>query len=133
MRHILWVLFCLTIFAISCKKTNSDFVIQEGTYVGTFQRLTTSGGQISNVTIIISANSWTGQSQFAKYPALCSGTFKVKGANNVTFENTCPWTAEFDWTLILSQDYKIKFVGNKLEISRDYNGAYKDIYNLTKQ
>ena len=133
MRHILSVLLCLPLFIISCKKTNTDFVIQEGTYVGTFQRLTSSGGQISNVTIIFSANSWTGQSEVAKYPALCSGTYKANGANNVTFENACPWTAEFDWSLILSQDYKIKFVGNKLEISRDYNGAYKDIYNLTKQ
>jgi hypothetical protein len=133
MRHILSVLFCLTIFAVSCKKTNSDFVIQEGTYIGTFQRLTSSGGQMSKVTIIFSANTWTGQSQFAKYPALCRGTYNVNDANNITFENACPWTAEFDWTLILSQDYKIKFIGNNLEISRDYSGAYKDIYNLTKQ
>jgi hypothetical protein len=57
----------------------------------------------------------------------------VRKENNVTFENACLWTAEFDWTLILSQDYKIKVVGNTVEISRDYNGGFKDIYNLTKQ
>lgn len=133
MRHILSTFLCLTIFAVSCKKTNSAYLISEGTYVGTFQRLTSTGGQISNVTITFSANNWTGQSQFAKYPALCRGTYKSNGADNITFENACPWTAEFDWTLILSQDYKIKIVGNSIEISRDYNGAYKDIYNLTKQ
>ncbi len=48
--------------------------MQEETYVGTFQRLTSGGGQISNVTIIFSANTWTGQSEFSKYPALCHGT-----------------------------------------------------------
>lgn len=133
MRHILSALFCLTIFTVSCKKANSNFLIPEGTYVGTFQRLTSTGGQISNVTITFSANNWTGQSQFAKYPALCHGTYKANGADNVTFENVCFWTAEFDWTLILSRDYKIKIFSNNVEISRDYNGVFKDIYILTKQ
>lgn len=133
MRLILLNLLFVTLFAVSCKKTNYDFEIREGTYVGTFQRLTSNGGQISNVTINFSANSWTGQSEYVKYPALCRGTYKVTASNNVTFENTCAWTAEFDWTLILSGDYKIKITGNKLEISRDYNGAYKDVYNLIKQ
>ena len=133
MRHIPTILFCLSIFAVSCNKTLSNNLIPEGTYVGTFQRITSTGGEISNVTITFSANNWTGQSQFAKYPALCRGTYKLNSADKITFENACPWTAEFDWTLILSQDYKIKMVGNDIEISRDYNGAYKDIYKLTKQ
>jgi hypothetical protein len=133
MRHIFSALLCLTLLAVSCKKTNSDFLIPEGTYVGTFQRLISGSGQISNVTITFSANNWTGQSQFAKYPALCHGTYKASGADNITFENACPWTAEFDWKLILSQEYKLKIVGSSVEIARDYNGAYKDIYKLTKQ
>ncbi len=123
----------MTFFAVSCKKTTSDLLIPEGTYVGTFQRQTSTGGQVSNVTITFSANSWTGKSQFVKYPALCHGTYNAKGADSITFENACPWTAEFDWTLILSQDYKIKFVGNDIEFSKDYSGAFKDIYKLTKQ
>ena len=133
MRHILTIILCFSIFAVSCKKTLSNYLIPEGTYVGTFQRITSTGGEISKVTITFSANNWTGQSQFAKYPALCRGTYKVNSADKITFENTCPWTAEFDWTLILSQDYKIKMVGSDIEISRDYNVAYKDIYKLTKQ
>lgn len=133
MRHIFSALFTLTLFAVSCKKTNHEFVIPEGTYVGTFQRLTASGGQVSNVSVTFSGNNWTGQSQFAKYPALCHGKYKTKGGDKITFENACPWTAEFDWTLILSQDYKLEVAGNSVEISRDYNGAFKDIYKLTKQ
>lgn len=133
MRHILSALLCLTLFVVSCKKTNTDYVIAEGTYVGTFQRVTSGGAQLSNVTITFSASHWTGKSQFANYPALCHGTYKASGGDNVTFENACPWTAEFDWTLILSQNYKLNIVGNSLEISRDYNGSFKDIYKLTKQ
>ncbi len=89
--------------------------------------------KLSNVTITFSENNWTGQSEFPKYPALCQGTYIANGAGNVTFENPCSWTAEFDWTLILSQEYKLKVVGNDIEISREYNGGFKDIYKLTKQ
>ena len=127
------VLF-LTIFCFtSCKKSSTNFLIPDGTYVGTFQRNTSIAGQISNVTITFSSNSWTGQSQFVKYPALCHGTYTPKGADSISFENACPWTAEFDWTLILSQDYKITIDGRDIEFSKDYNGAYKDIYKLTRQ
>jgi len=133
MRHIFFALFTLTLFAVSCKKVNPEFLIPEGTYVGTFQRLSSSGGEVSNVTITFSGNNWTGQSQFAEYPALCQGKYKTSGGDKITFENACAWTAEFDWTLILSQDYKLVFAGNSIEISRDYNGAFKDIYKLTKQ
>ena len=133
MRQAFSIVFCFTLFAVSCKKTSSDAVIPEGTYVGTFQRLTSEGGQLSNVTITFSENNWTGQSQLAKYPALCRGAYKAGGYNKVTFENACPWTAEFDWTLILSGEYKLSLRGNTIEISKEYNGAFKDIYKLTKQ
>jgi len=136
MRHILFILsffFFLTICTVSCKKSQTNFLIPNGTYAGTFQRQTSSGGQISNVTITFSGNSWTGQSEFAKYPALCHGTYNAKGADSINFENACPWTAEFDWTLILANDYKINIVGKKIELSKDYNGIFKDIYQLTRQ
>jgi len=69
-RHILSALLGLTVFAVCCKKTNSSFLIPDGIYTGTFQRQTSTGGQTSNVTITFSANNWSGQSQFATYPAL---------------------------------------------------------------
>ncbi|MES2774582.1 MAG: hypothetical protein V4722_10375 [Bacteroidota bacterium] len=85
------------------------------------------------MTITFSANSWTGQSQFAKYPALCQGTYNPKGTDSISFENGCAWTAEFDWSLILMGDYKIAISGNDVELSRTYNGAFTDVYKLTKQ
>ena len=127
------VLFLVILYFSSCKKNNSNFFIPEGTYIGTFQRNTSTAGQISNVTITFSANNWSGQSQYAKYPALCHGTYTPKGNDSINFVNACPWTAEFDWTLILSQDYKIIISGKDIEISKDYNGAFKDLYKLTRQ
>ncbi len=136
MRHIILKLsfFFLVTFCISsCKKNSSNFLIPDGTYVGTFQRNTSTAGQISNVTITFSANNWIGQSQYAKYPALCHGTYTIKDNESISFENACPWTAEFDWTLILSKDYKINITGKDIEISKDFNGAIIDIYKLTRQ
>ena len=105
MRYLFFIIFCLTLSFTSCNKSTSNSIILNGTYSGTFQRLTKSGGQISNVTITFSGNTWTGQSQYAKYPALCQGTYKEISADSISFENTCPWTAEFDWSLILNGDY----------------------------
>ena len=121
MKHIfskLLVLLLVTFCFASCKKSNTNFLIPDGTYVGTFQRNTSTAGQISNVTITFSSNNWTGQSQYAKYPALCHGTYTAKGSDNISFENACAWTAEFDWTLILSQDYKILLLVTTLKFQK---------------
>lgn len=133
MQRLLFILLLTTFINASCKKTNIPSQIPNGTYQGTFQRQTSGGGQISNVTITFLDNNWTGQSEFAKYPALCSGTYLQTGIDSIGFENNCPWTAEFDWSLILSQRYKIIISGKNLEVTRNYNNAYTDIYKLTKQ
>ncbi len=133
MRYFLLILFCLALSFTSCKKTGSNAIIPNGTYSGTFQRLINTGGQISNVTITFSGNTWTGQSQYPKYPALCKGTYKEKSADSISFENSCPWTAEFDWSLILSGDYKIVISGENLEMSHNYRNGYSDIYKLKRQ
>ena len=132
MRYLLFILLLTVLFSASCKKTSDSF-IPNGTYKGTFQRQTSNGGQISNVTITFSNNTWTGQSEVAKYPALCHGTYLKNGMDGISFENDCPWTAEFDWTLILSQGYKIQILGKEVQITRNYNSATTDIYKLTKQ
>jgi hypothetical protein len=133
MRHLFLTLLVFTLLTLSCKKTKTEFFIPEGTYTGTFQRLTSAGGPIANVTITFSENNWAGQGQYTKYPALCNGTYSAKGTDSIHFENACAWTAEFDGTLILAQDYKINFSGNDIEISRDYNGVAMDMYKLKKQ
>ena len=125
----------LTILINSCRKTdtNNGSIVKNGTYIGTFQRQVSGGGIISNVTITFSSSDWSGQSQYQKYPALCGGTYKISAAGQIAFENSCPWTAEFDWSFILSGDYKLIADGNNIEISKDYNDLFKDVYKLTRQ
>lgn len=136
MRYFLVLSVALIFIIGSCKKTsgktNNYPIIPDGTYTGTFQRQTSTGGQIANVTIIFSDSTWSGQSDVARYPALCHGNYNIIGKDSVSFNNACMWTADFDWSFILSFNYKIKISGKELELSRN-ELIYKDIYKLTKQ
>ena len=130
MKYFAATLLCtIIIIAVSCKKT---VVIPNGIYSGTFQRLTDTGGQVSNVTMRFSFHNWAGQSDVQKYPALCNGTYK-ENSDSITFVNVCFWTADFDWSLILNGNYKINLTGSELELTRSYNGLYTDVYKLTRQ
>ncbi|WP_201978421.1 hypothetical protein [Hymenobacter rubidus] len=102
----------------------------DGTYTGTFQRQTSGSSPISQVSLVFSGGEWSGTSQTPKYPGLCKGTYTVIG-KKITFTNTCIWTADFDWTLILSGDYEFTATGNALEITKP-GPSYTDIYRLSK-
>lgn len=132
MRLVSCLLLLITVLATSCKK-EATLTIPDGTYTGTFKRVGPASTLISNVTLTITGNKWEGESQYPNYPALCRGTFKIAGADQIIFENNCFWTANFDWTLILSKAYQIKREGNTLEIWREYDTQNLDSYVLTKQ
>lgn len=132
MKYSIVVIFSTLLALGACNKSNSIATIPNGTYSGTFQRLNSNGGQISNVTITFNNGTWTGQSQFPKYPALCNGTYTVKNGM-VDFANSCAWTAEFDWSLILSNKYQYNYSNNILMMKRENNGLFKDIYILNIQ
>ena len=91
--------------------------------------------EIATITLTFDGNRWSGTGDYPKYPALCRGTYSINGIT-ITFQNECAWTAEFDWTLILSGEYKLTKTGSVLEFSRDYRSAtsdtYIDQYRLTK-
>jgi len=129
----LMIITCAVLFLSACSNdpvVYPDTLIADGVYKGTFQR---TGNAVSNVTLTFSGNTWQGQSDTPLYPAFCNGTFARSGSDSIHFENPCVWTANFDWTLILSNKYKITVNGNQVEITRTYSNGVKDIYLLTKQ
>jgi hypothetical protein len=137
MRRLIELLFLMALIGFACERDNNyPAKIVDGLYTGTFQRqLAFGGGDIANVSITFSANTWTGQSDRTKYPALCNGTYRLdKG--KIIFTNGCVWTAEFDWSLILGGEYVLTIDGNQLKFTRDYRGpssdTYIDVYTLTK-
>jgi hypothetical protein len=138
MKKIIQLLIVITVIGFACESNhdNQD-KIPDGVYTGTFQRqLAFGGGDTSHITLTFSSNTWTGQSDRSKYPALCHGTYRLEN-QKIIFTNDCAWTAEFDWTLILGGEYDLSFKDNQLSFIRDYRGpssdTYIDIYNLTKQ
>jgi hypothetical protein len=77
------------------------------------------------------SSQFQGESETTKYPAICSGTYEVNGTN-VEFANSCVWTAEFDWTLILSGEFSAELAPDELTLQRK-NGSSWDLYQLKRQ
>ncbi|WP_241748736.1 META domain-containing protein [Aestuariibaculum suncheonense] len=110
---------------LSCNSDDeSPQAVINGEYIGIFER----GENNSNVELIFNNGNWRGESEVVKFPALCNGTYSSSG-NVITFENACPWTAEFDWSLILTGEWNYSLDGNSLILTKT-NG---DKYTLTKQ
>ena len=133
------IIFLISILMVSCESDKKDNLrIQDGTYTGTFQRQIAfgGGGDIVNVSLTFSSDTWTGQSERNKYPALCHGKYELID-QKIVFTNECAWTAEFDWSLILGGEYDFNIDGKLLTIIRDYcepsTDTYIDKYILTKQ
>jgi len=122
---ILALLFTLS----SCKSDHTDsFQISDNLYFGTFQRAPVwSTGDIAQISITFSSGTWTGISNKTHYPALCHGTYKIVN-QKIIFTNDCVWTADFDWSFILSGEYDLKIVGHQIEFSKDYRGSSTDTY-----
>lgn len=95
-----------------------------GEYTGTFER----DGEVANVELQFNNRQYTGYSEIAKFPAICKGEFTIK-SNVIVFTNICPWTAEFDWSLILTGEWVYQFTGNTLTLT----SSIGDKYTLTKK
>ena len=127
-------IFCLIFVccAISCSDKTSEASL-EGNYVGTFYRVSNNvQGNTSTVTLTLSNGRYDGTSTVSKYPAVCSGTY-IETSEGVSFTNSCMWTAEFDWTLILNGQFKITRTDSELILVKEYNDANKDYYVLRRQ
>ncbi|APQ17168.1 hypothetical protein [Maribacter hydrothermalis] len=118
-----FLIVVLVLFTLNGCNTANNADDIEGYYTGTFQR----GEIISNVTLNLNGKNFSGESDIAKFPAICNGNFTILN-DMVTFDNLCPWTAEFDWSLILSNEWHFTIDYNKLTLTNSIG----DIYILTK-
>jgi len=123
----------------SCESDRTyNLKIPDGTYFGTFQRKHAFGlgDGTATVSLIFSSNTWTGQSDKTNYPALCHGTYKIEN-NKIIFTNLCVFTADFDWSLILSGDYDFSLSSDSLIFFHNSIGpttdAWIDQYLLSRE
>ncbi|MDG1194002.1 MAG: hypothetical protein P8N27_00680 [Polaribacter sp.] len=114
------------ILIMSCNQNDDENPQPEinGEYIGIFER----NGNTSNVELNFTNGIYSGESETVKFPAICNGNYSISN-NSIEFENVCPWTADFDWTLILSENWNYTLESNNLIMTKS-NG---DKYTLTKQ
>jgi hypothetical protein len=125
MKRSILIFIGLLSIAFACTSDYDEELINiEGNYIGTFER----DGTSSNVSLSFMDGVYSGQSQLPKFPAICSGNY-TNSSNSIEFLNLCFWTADFDWTLILKQNWSYTYDGEVLIMVKD-NG---DKYTLTKQ
>jgi hypothetical protein len=115
------------VFIRSCNNDDDDENYQaeiNGEYIGFFER----NGNITNVELNFVDGSYSGESRTEKFPAICNGNYSISN-NSIEFENVCTWKADFDWTLILGENWNYTIENNILIMTKS-NG---DKYTLTKQ
>lgn len=135
MKNILMILMVL-VTMVSCDvedEMQMPVTFGDGTYVGIFFRSSpTIKSRASNITLTFDKGRFTGQSDIAYYPAICSGTYTFTG-HSIDFSNECGWTAQFDWTFILNGSFEVETSEDKLILKRSYEGDVTDMYILTRQ
>lgn len=131
MKNLILIIV-LFIAAQSCKNGNEVESNLSGTYQGTFIRSSMTAKYMpAEVTITFTEKGYTGTSNIIKYPAIGSGTYKIIG-DTIKFLGNGYWTADFDWSLIMSGDYILTKEGSEIIIQKDYKDSNKtfDTYRL---
>ncbi len=118
---------------VSCEDTD-EIVFNGGRYEGNFYRFHHDNNyNTASVSLIINDNKFGGSSDMARYPVICEGTYEVVG-HEIVFVNTCgPWTADFDWSLILGGSFEISYKNDLLILTRTYEFGFYDRYELRKK
>tara|TARA_B110000116_G_scaffold266126_1_gene276374 strand:- start:855 stop:1241 length:387 start_codon:yes stop_codon:yes gene_type:complete len=114
------------VLMMRCNKNDVENAQSEisGAYIGIFER----NGNTSNIELNFMNGIYSGESEIEKFPAICNGNYSISN-NTIEFENVCLWTADFDWTLILGENWNYTKENNILIMTKS-NG---DKYTLTKQ
>jgi hypothetical protein len=118
-------LICICCSFIACDKVDNEAHTLSGTYIGIFNR---TGMDTAQVSLHFSGHSFEGQSNRSKYPAICHGKVEL-GKSMISFTDSCSWTADFDWSLVLSGKYNISFADKMVRIWKT-DGIVTDEYLL---
>lgn len=116
-RTTIW-LCCLFMAACTYEKLPEMSKV-DGQYTGTFTR----NGMSSLVELELIDGQFNGKSERARFPAVCRGSFSYK-KSTITFIDSCLWTTDFDWSLILNGEWNYTIDYPKLILSSDNGDQY---------
>lgn len=104
----------------------------KGRYEGTFQRTIDGNSEgEAEVWIVFEGGNFNGSSEHRNFPAICAGSYSIS-RSTIKFSNTCFFTADFDWTLILAGDFRVERSGEALILSKS-DGVTVDRYRLVRK
>ncbi|WP_040397533.1 hypothetical protein [Cesiribacter andamanensis] len=135
MRPILISLLLLSLLAgVSACEQSFETPVQlaEGTYSGHFIRSSPAAKYAAaEVTLVLKDGRFSGSSNISRYPAICTGTYQIKGTT-IEFQNECFFTADFDWSLILSGTFHLSASDGDIVLFREFGEGVMDTYRLKK-
>ena len=130
MKNII-VLIVVGLISFACSSDDVTVISINGVYEGSFHRESPNAKwEGAMVKVSFADGVFVGESDIPNYPAICEGTYSLKG-DNIVFSNNCVWTTEFDASFILDGEYEIRKTADILSISRSYAGQTYDVYTLT--
>jgi hypothetical protein len=123
--------FVIVVLMLSCSDDESTPSLA-GQYTGTFYR-TRDNVRIleSAVTLSFDEGKFSGGGADHHSPAICNGTYSMT-ENEINFNNRCFFTANFDWTLILSGTFVILKTDDTILFAKEIDSSNGDYYALTK-
>lgn len=129
-RTFTFVALASLLILSGCIDDATQYDLDGATLIGSFMR----GGPLAlpaptQVVLNFGDGTFEGYSDNPKHPAICKGTYSQTGST-ITFKNTCAFTADFDWTLILDGEYTYERDGNSIYIRRTYENENIDLYDL---
>jgi hypothetical protein len=137
MKTLMILSFIITMMAKGCD--NNDFEkqnlpIADGFYKGTFTLTSSTSMMSGDLTIEIKGDRFTASGNSNRIPAGGSGTWSLDPDKQlIVFQDENFWTADFDWSLILSGEFNYSFNGESLVLTRNVgDGSTTQKYELKK-
>lgn len=123
------------LMAFSCEEPTSSRP-SSGIYEGTFYYIASNGQQYNNaVEVRLSEYStYSSSAGSNRVPAGGNGRYQYLEGNYILFRDENIWTADFDWGLILSGEYRYTFDGENLTLVKSgQSGNTNYRYELRKR
>lgn len=137
MKTLLFITILSAIITKGCNSNNDDpqnLPIADGLYSGIFTSTSSTGVSKGDVTLEIKGNRFIASGNANRIPAGGSGTWSVDpDGKAISLQDENFWTADFDWSLIMSGDFSYSFNGSKLILTRSsIDGSTSQEYELNK-
>jgi hypothetical protein len=138
MKLLLIIALTASIFMRGCEGEpleSQSLLLTDGVYEGTFMLLNQSGSYSGNTSLTITGNRFNASGNANRLPAGGSGIYSLANdRQSISFNDENFWTADFDWSLILSGAFQYNFDGINLVLTRTMgDGSTIQTYNLQKK